>query len=272
MVATPIGNLMDITLRALDALAQADLVVCEDTRVTGKLLTHFGIRTQMLAYTDHSAAKARPKIMAALEAEQRVALVSDAGTPLISDPGYKLVEACLAAEVKVIPVPGASALLAALVGAGLPTDRVLFAGFLPAKAKARRDALAGLAAVDATLVAYESGPRLADSLAEMAAVLGPRPAAVARELTKLHEEFRHGSLAELADAYGTAAPKGELVIVIGPPAAKAAPSGADLDTALRTAMASMSIRDAAATVAEATGLPRRDVYARALKLKAAHDG
>lgn len=269
VVATPIGNLMDITLRALDVLAQADLVVCEDTRVTGKLLSHFGLRVPMTAYTDHSAATVRPKILAALAEGKAVVLVSDAGTPLISDPGYKLVEACLAENIRVIPVPGASALLSALVSAGLPTDRVLFAGFLPAKAKARRDTIAGLASVDATLVTFETGPRLAAALADMAAALGPRPAAVTRELTKLHEEIRRGTLATLAAAFAEGgAPKGELVIVTGPPQEVDAPTAGDLDAALRTAMETMSVRDAAAAVAAASGAAKRDVYARALALKA----
>ncbi len=273
MVATPIGNLMDITLRALDVLSQADLVACEDTRVTGKLLSHFGLSAPLLAYNDHSGAKVRPKILAALDKGQRVALVSDAGTPLISDPGYKLVKTCLDAGHKVIPVPGASALLAAAVAAGLPTNRLVFCGFLPPKAKARQQALAKLAAIDASVVVYENGPRLAATLSDMAGLMDGRSAVVARELTKLHEEVRRGPLRDLAEVMAAESPpKGEVVVMIGPPAPDTAVNAADLDQALTAAMASMSVRDAAATVAAATGVAKKDVYSRALALAAKTDG
>lgn len=267
VVATPIGNLMDMTFRAVDVLKQAHLIACEDTRVTGKLLKHFGVETPMIAYNDHNGAKVRPRLLADMNAGQTIALVSDAGTPLISDPGYKLVQACAAQGIKVSPIPGASALLAGLVTAGLPTDRVMFSGFLPAKQKARRTHLATFATIDATLVFYESGPRLAESLADMAAVLGPRPAAVARELTKLYEEVRRDPLDQLAAAYAAEpAAKGEIVVLIGPPDPKEM-MATDIDTALREAMESMSVRDAAADVAALSGQPRRTLYARALELK-----
>lgn len=269
VVATPIGNLMDMTFRALDVLKQADVIACEDTRVTGKLLKHFGIATPMIAYNDHNGSKVRPKLLADMKAGQTVALVSDAGTPLISDPGYKLVQGCADEQIKVSPVPGASALLAGLVAAGLPTDRVLFAGFLPPKQKARLAHLATLAATDTTLVFYESGPRLAESLQDMAQALGPRSAAVARELTKLYEEVRRDPLDQLAKAYAAEpAAKGEIVVIVGPPETKTL-SATDIDAALRDAMATLSVRDAAADVSALSGQPRRALYARALELRAA---
>lgn len=265
-VATPIGNLRDVTLRALDVLAAADLVLCEDTRVTGRLLQAYGIEAELQPYHEHNAARVRPKVVDRLRRGAVVALVSDAGTPLVSDPGYKLVRECVENGVSVTPVPGASALLAALAAAGLPTDRFLFAGFLPAKAGARRKALGELAAVPATLVFYEAPSRLAAALADMAATLGERTAAVARELTKLHEETVRGSLEDLARRYAEAAPpKGELVVVVGPPA-RAAPGAQEVDAALADALATMSVRDAAAAVSEATGIPRKQAYARALAL------
>ena len=269
MVATPIGNLGDISLRALEVLAEVDLVACEDTRTTRKLLTAHGIAARLTAYHDHNAARVRPKLMARLECGAAVALVSDAGTPLISDPGYKLVAAAAEANVTVTAVPGASAGLAALTVSGLPSDRFLFAGFLPNKSGARRRALAELARVPASLVIYESARRLPAALTDMAEVLGPRPAAVARELTKLHEEVRRGTLAELAEHYQAAGPpKGELVVVVGPPGpdAATAPDPEALDAQLRAAFRHASLRVAVAAVAEATGLPRRQVYARALEL------
>ncbi|MFN3461372.1 MAG: 16S rRNA (cytidine(1402)-2'-O)-methyltransferase [Oceanibaculum sp.] len=272
IVATPIGNLGDLTMRARDILAAADLVACEDTRVTGKLLSAFGLKRPLLAYNDHNAEKVRPTLLEAVRQGKAVALVSDAGTPLISDPGYKLVRDAAEAGLAVTAAPGPSALLAALVLAGLPTDRFLFAGFLPPKSGARRTALGELASVPATLVFYESGPRLAASLADMAAVLGDRPAAVARELTKLFEEVRRDPLSALAAHYAEAGPpKGEIVIVVGAPAAQAA-SADTLDAALRRALASNSTRDAAALVAGETGLPRKQVYARALELARERDG
>lgn len=272
IVATPIGNLGDLTMRARDILATAELVACEDTRVTGKLLTAFGLKRPLIAYNDHNADKVRPTLLDAVRQGKAVALVSDAGTPLISDPGYKLVRDAAAAGLAVTAAPGPSALLAALVLAGLPTDRFLFAGFLPPKSGARRTALGELAAVPATLVFYESGPRLAASLADMAAVLGDRPAAVARELTKLFEEVRRDPLSALAAHYTEAGPpKGEIVIVVGAPAELGA-SADTLDAALRRALQDNSTRDAAALVAGETGLPRKQVYARALELAQERDG
>ena len=268
LVATPIGNLADISLRALDVLARADLVACEDTRTTRKLFTAHGIAARLTAYHDHNAARVRPKLMARLECGAAVALVSDAGTPLISDPGYKLVAAAAEANVTVTAVPGASAGLAALTVSGLPSDRFLFAGFLPNKTGARRRALAELASIPASLVIYESARRLPAALADMAEILGPRPAAVARELTKLHEEVRRGPLSALAEHYASAGPpRGELVVVVGPPGPDAAAPGPEvLDAQLRAAFRRTSLRDAVAAVAEASGLPRRQVYARALEL------
>lgn len=267
VVSTPIGNLGDISARALTTLQSVDAIACEDTRVTAVLLRRYGIATPMMPYHDHNAERVRPALLAQMAAGGRIALVSDAGTPLLSDPGFKLVQACAAQSIVVTPIPGASAMLAALVTAALPTDRVLFAGFLPPKQGARRRALAELKAVPATLVFYESAPRLADSLADMAAELGPRMAAVCRELTKRYEEVRRGDLATLAAAYESeGAPKGEIVIVVGGPAAEAEASPEDVDAALRAALATMSVRDAASEVAAALGQPKRTVYARALAL------
>lgn len=267
IVATPIGNLGDLSDRARRTLAEADVVACEDTRVTGGLLQRIGARAALMPYHEHNAERMRPQLLERLRAGAVVALVSDAGTPLVSDPGYKLVRDAAEIGIPVVPVPGPSALLAALMVAGLPTDRFLFAGFLPSKAKARRDALRELAAVPATLVFYEAVHRLAESLAAMAEELGPRPAAVCRELTKLHEEVRRGALDTLADQYAAAgAPKGEVVVVVGPPVPTDAPAAADLDGLLRAALKEQSVRDAAATVAAATGLKKRIVYARALEL------
>ncbi|MDE1969736.1 MAG: 16S rRNA (cytidine(1402)-2'-O)-methyltransferase [Alphaproteobacteria bacterium] len=267
LVATPIGNLADVTLRALDVLRRTDAVLCEDTRVTAKLLARHGVAAATQPYHDHNAERVRPAILARLKAGAALALVSDAGTPLVSDPGYKLVRAALAEGIAVTVVPGASAALTALLGSGLPPDRFLFAGFLPPKAAARRRTLEEIKDVGATLIVYESAPRLAESLADMAEILGPRPAAVARELTKLHEEVRRDDLAALADHYRTAGPpKGELVLVVGPPPPAAA-SDAELDRALGVALAHKSLREAVEEVAVATGARRRQVYARALALK-----
>ncbi len=267
-MATPIGNLGDITLRALDCLAGVDLIACEDTRVTAKLLGRYGITTQTTAYHDHNAAKVRPGLLRRLGAGLRVALVSDAGTPLVNDPGYKLVREAVAAGISVTALPGPSAVLAALSLAAVPTDRFLFAGFLPPKGEGRRKVLAELARVPASLIFFEGVSRVADAVADMAQVLGgERSAAVARELTKLHEEVRRGTLADLAASYvDTDDPRGEVVIVVGPPV-EAAATEADIDVALRTALATMSVREAADAVAGATGAPRRAVYARALALK-----
>ena len=265
-MATPIGNAEDITVRALKTLGAADVIVCEDTRVTAKLLARHAIERPLLAYHEHNAERMRPLLLERLRRGERVALVSDAGTPLISDPGFKLVRAALAEGLPVTTLPGPSAALAALVLSGLPSDRFLFAGFLPPKAAARRRALAELQAVNATLVFFEGAPRLADALADMAAVLGKRPAAVARELTKLYEEVRRGDLADLAAHYRAAGPpRGELAVVVAPPDRQApALSEEALDRQLVEALGTMSIRDASAAVAAATGRPRREVYARAL--------
>jgi 16S rRNA (cytidine1402-2'-O)-methyltransferase len=269
VVATPIGNAADVTLRALALLREADVIACEDTRVTAKLLALHGISTSLLAYHDHNAERMRPLLLERLRQGEAVALVSDAGTPLVSDPGFKLVRDAIAQGLPVRTLPGASAPLAALVLSGLPTDRFFFGGFLPAKAAARRRALDEVAAVPATLIFFEAAPRLADALADMAEILGDRPAAVARELTKLHEEVRHGMLKEIARHYAASgAPKGEIVIVVAPPEkGVAAPAQETLDAQLLAALDAMSLRDASAAVAAATGLPRRDVYARALALR-----
>jgi 16S rRNA (cytidine1402-2'-O)-methyltransferase len=273
VVATPIGNLSDVTLRGLSILASADLVLCEDTRVTRRLLDHYGLRPTLLAYHEHNAAAVRPRVLARLDTGATIALVSDAGTPLISDPGYKLVDAAIAAGHRVYPIPGASALLAALVAAGLPTDRFLFDGFLPPKGGQRRARAAELARIPATLVLYESGPRLAGSLADLAAELGERPAAICRELTKAFEEVRRGSLGELAQHYAEVGPpKGEIVIVVGPPGGESPAVSADtLDAKLSAALARRSLKDAVEAVAEETGLKRRDVYQRALALAGRKD-
>ncbi len=273
LVATPIGNLADISLRALDVLARADLIACEDTRTSRKLLGAHGIQGALTAYHEHNAARVRPRLMERLKCGAAVALISDAGTPLVSDPGFKLVEAAIAGGVAVTAIPGASAGLTALSVSGLPTDRFFFAGFLPAKAGARRRVLAELAPLRASLVFYESARRLPAALAQMAEVLGPRPAAVARELTKLHEEVRRGALPELAAHNRTAGPpKGEVVVVVGPPQEGPSPRAAeDLDARLRAALAGASLRDAVATVAAARGLPRKRVYARALELAGESD-
>jgi 16S rRNA (cytidine1402-2'-O)-methyltransferase len=244
------------------------VIACEDTRVTGVLLRRFGIATAMTPYHDHNAARVRPGLVKRMQAGDAIALVSDAGTPLLSDPGFKLVQECAAANIAVVPIPGASALLAALVTAAIPTDRVLFAGFLPAKQTARRADLADLKPLRATLVFYESAQRLADTLADMAAILGARPAAVCRELTKRHEEVRRDTVDALAAHYGASdTPKGEIVIVVGGATGEDKPvTDADIDDALRRALATHSVRDAAAVVAAELGQPKRLVYARAIAL------
>jgi 16S rRNA (cytidine1402-2'-O)-methyltransferase len=266
IVATPIGNLSDITLRALATLAGSDLIACEDTRVTRKLLDRYAITTPLTPYHDHNAATARPKLLHRLADGAAIALVSDAGTPLISDPGYKLVRAVQEAGHPVTALPGPSALLAALAVAGLPTDQFLFAGFLPPKQAARRTRIAELAGVPATLVLYESGPRLGATLADLAAGLGERETAVCRELTKLHEEVRRAPLASLAQSLAAEEVRGEIVLVIAPPQEPAQPSAADTDALLKQALARASLKDAVSEIADATGRPRREIYRRALML------
>lgn len=266
IVATPIGNLGDITPRAAAVLGAAAVIAAEDTRVTAKLLAHLKLKVPMQAYHDHSAEHVRPALIARAGHEV-VALVSDAGTPLISDPGYKLVRDARAAGVAIITLPGPCAAVAALTLAGLPTDRFLFAGFLPAKMAARATAIAELAGIRATLVLYESGPRLAESLAALAAGLGPRPASISREITKRFEETLTGTLPELASAIAGRPRKGEIVITIGPPLPTEAPDEATLDAALAAALATGSLKTAVAEVTAKLGLPRAQVYARALALK-----
>jgi 16S rRNA (cytidine1402-2'-O)-methyltransferase len=265
-VSTPIGNLGDVTLRALSTLAAADLIACEDTRVTRKLLDRYAIGAPVTPYHDHNAATARPKLLQKLAEGAAIALVSDAGTPLISDPGYKLVRAAQEAGYAVTAIPGASSILAALTVSGLPTDQFFFAGFLPPKQAARRARIAELARVPATLIVFETGPRLAETLADLAAALGEREAAVCRELTKLHEEVRRALLATLAHASAEHETRGEFVLVIAPPTALALASEDDADALLRAALARTSLKDAVGEVAVATGLPRRTLYQRALAL------
>lgn len=266
VVATPIGNLRDITLRALDVLSGCDLLLAEDTRVTGKLLSAYGLSKTMLRYDEHAAERARPRIMAALGQGQSVAQVSDAGTPLVSDPGFRLVKEVIAAGHRVFPIPGPSAALAALTLAGLPTDRFLFAGFPPPKSAARRTFLAEVANVHATLIFYESGPRLRASLTDMAAVFGDREAAVARELTKLFETTVRGTLFELAADPRLDTPKGEIVVLVGPGVERAS-TPEDADDALADALTRLPPGEAASEVARALGLNRRDLYRRAMALK-----
>jgi 16S rRNA (cytidine1402-2'-O)-methyltransferase len=266
LIATPIGNLGDISLRALGALAAADVIACEDTRVTRKLTAHYGIATPLTPYHEHNAGEARPKILARLSAGEIVALVSDAGTPLISDPGYKLAREASAAGHSVTALPGASAVLAALSLSALPTDRFFFEGFLPPKQAARQSRIAALSRIPATLVLFESGPRIGAALSDLAQGLGQREAAVCRELTKLHEEVRRAPLDSLARDYaGDAETRGEFVIVIAPPSEEVS-EVKDLDALLRRALTRVSVKDAVGEVASATGLPRRDVYQRALEL------
>ena len=266
IVATPIGNLSDLSPRAASVLARADLIAVEDSRVTAKLLQHIGTKRPMIAYHDHNADRVRPGLVADL-GHKAIALVSDAGTPLISDPGYKLVRAARAAGHAVTTIPGPCAAIAALTLAGLPTDRFLFMGFLPAKAKARADAITEVAGVRATLVFYESGPRLATTLAALADGLGDRDAAVTREISKTFEEAVGGTLSSLAARYADAPPRGEIVIVVGPPGEAPPPAEADVDALLAEALLRLPAARAAAEVAKATGLPRRDLYTRALALK-----
>lgn len=270
VVATPIGNLGDITLRALSALRSAEVILCEDTRVTAKLLRHYGINARTEAYHEHNAARKRPEILAHLEAGGSYALVSDAGTPLISDPGYRLVREAREAGLRVEALPGASSVMTALAVAGLPTDRFLFAGFLPPKAGAAREVLEELANIQTTLVFFESPRRVAATLARMAEVLGgEREVAVARELTKLYEEVRRDTLAALAAHYAESEePRGEIVLLVGPPAQAKAVDAAAVDAALAKALSHASLKEAVSAVAQAFSLPKNAVYARALELKA----
>lgn len=265
IVATPIGNLGDLSTRAAETLRSVDTILAEDKRVTAKLLAHVGAKAPMATYHDHSDGALRERILAEL-ATKAVALVSDAGTPLISDPGYKLVRAAREAGHAVRTLPGPCAAIAALTLAGLPTDRFLFMGFLPAKPKARGDAITEVAGVRASLVLYESGPRLGESLAALAAGLGGRQAAVVREISKLHEECVASDLAELAARFASAPPKGEIVIVIGPPPEREAAGAEELDAALEDALSRLSPSRAAAEVAAALGVPRKRAYARAIEL------
>ncbi|MGZ8286950.1 MAG: 16S rRNA (cytidine(1402)-2'-O)-methyltransferase [Allosphingosinicella sp.] len=266
IVATPIGNLSDLSPRAADVLTRADLIAVEDSRVTAKLLHHIGVKRPMTPYHDHNAERVRPQLLERMR-RGAVALVSDAGTPLISDPGFKLVRDARAAGITVTTIPGPSAVVAALTLAGLPTDRFLFLGFLPPKAGAKANAIAEVASVRATLVLYESGPRLAATLRALGEGLGDREAAVAREISKKFEETVTGTLSELAERYSEAGPKGEIVVVVAPPGEAEAAGEEEVDSALREAMGRLSASRAAAEVAERLGVPRRQVYERALKLR-----
>jgi 16S rRNA (cytidine1402-2'-O)-methyltransferase len=266
VVSTPIGNLGDITLRAIAVLARADAVLCEDTRHSRTLLSHFGIGTPARPYHEHNAAKERPRVLADLAAGQRIALISDAGTPLVSDPGWKLVREAIDAGHRVEALPGASATLSALAVAGLPTDAFLFAGFLPPKSAARRTRIAELAAVPATLVFFEAPSRIAETIADLATVLGARPAAIARELTKLHEEVRRARLDRLAADLEGGTLKGEAVILVGPPQ-QGEVSDDDIAARLAAALEQMSLRDAAKAVADALGVPKSRVYDLGLRLR-----
>lgn len=268
VIPTPIGNLRDITLRALDVLDGVDLIACEDTRITQRLLNAYGLKTPMTAYHDHNAARQRPRLIRQLAEGGTIALLSDAGTPMISDPGYKLVRAAIEAEHAVTVLPGASAVLTGLLASGLPTDRFMFAGFAPTRTNARRRFFADLTECPASLIFFESPKRLASTLADMAQALGDRPAAVARELTKRYEEIRRGDLSGLAEFYAEQpAPKGEIVIIVGPPGAAAELTAAEIDAAIRAALLDRGVKQAAADVSQALGLPRRQIYQRALQLR-----
>ena len=273
LVATPIGNLGDITLRALETLAGADVLACEDTRVTRVLLDRYGIRQRPTPYHEHNAAEAGPRLIEALETGQSVALVSDAGTPLVSDPGYRLGQLVIEAGHKVVPIPGASAPLAALVASGLPNDAFLFAGFLPTKEKGRRDRLAELSKIPATLIFFESPHRIAATLVSAADVLGPgRAACVGRELTKAFEEISRASLGELAEAFDGRNVKGEIVLLVGPPAYDDVPAAVDVDILLEELSSTMPAAKAAAEAARLTGLSKRDLYQRLVAMKGKDGG
>jgi 16S rRNA (cytidine1402-2'-O)-methyltransferase len=267
LVATPIGNLGDITLRALETLAGVDIIACEDTRITRRLTERYAIAAQLKPYHEHNAALARPKILERLAQGASIALVSDAGTPLISDPGFKLVREVCAAGFAVIALPGPSSVLAALSVAALPTDRFFFEGFLPPRQTARRARLAELSRIGATLVMFESGNRVRETLADLADIMGARDAAICREMTKLHEEIRRAKLSELARSSEALETRGEFVLVIGPPAAGAqVMAGEELDELLRASLRRCSVKDAVAHAVELSGRPRREIYARALEL------
>ena len=267
LVATPIGNLGDITLRALETLAGVDIIACEDTRITRRLTERYAITALLKPYHEHNAALARPKILERLAQGASIALVSDAGTPLISDPGFKLVREVCAAGHAVIALPGPSSVLAALAVAALPTDRFFFEGFLPSKETARRARLAELARIDATLVMFESGNRVQDSLRDLADIMGTRDAAVCREMTKLHEDVRRAPLAELARSAGSLETRGEFVLVVGPlPKGAQVMAEEELDELLRNQLRHGSVKDAVAHAVELSGRPRREIYARALEL------
>jgi 16S rRNA (cytidine1402-2'-O)-methyltransferase len=268
LVATPIGNLGDITLRALETLAGVDIIACEDTRITRRLTERYAIAAQLKPYHDHNAALARPKLLDHLAQGAAIALVSDAGTPLISDPGFKLVREACAAGNRVFALPGPSSVLTALSVAALPTDRFFFEGFLPAKENARQARLKELAGIDATLVMFESGHRVQDTVRDLAAIMGERDAAICREMTKMHEEVQRATLAELARSATTLETRGEFVLVVGPPSARAQTMTGDaLDELLRRRLERDSVKDAVAHAVEMSGRPRREVYARALELK-----
>ena len=267
VVATPIGNLGDVTLRALETLAGVDIIACEDTRITRRLTERYGITAVLKPYHEHNAALARPKILERLAQGESIALVSDAGTPLISDPGFKLVREVSAAGHRVIALPGPSSVLNALSVAALPTDRFFFEGFLPPKQTARRARISELSRIDATLVLFESGTRVQDSLRDLAEAMGMRLAAICREMTKLHEEVRRAPVAELARSADTLETRGEFVLVIGPPAADAQTMTKDaVDELLRSSLQRDSLKDAVAHAMELSGRPRREIYARALEL------
>jgi len=267
LVATPIGNLGDITLRALETLAGVDIIACEDTRITRRLTERYAIAAQLRSYHEHNAALARPKILQWLAQGAAIALVSDAGTPLISDPGFKLVREACAAGHRVVALPGPSSVLTALSVAALPTDRFFFEGFLPARENARQARLKELAGMDATLVMFESGSRVQDTLRDLAAIMGERDAAICREMTKMHEEVHRATLAELARSATTLETRGEFVLVVGPPSAAARTMTGDaLEDFLRTRLASDSVKDAVAHAVAMSGRPRREIYARALEL------
>lgn len=268
VAATPIGNLKDVTYRVVEALAAADRILCEDTRQTAKLCAAYGIKTPRAAYNEHNADKVQPEIIEALKGGGAICLVSDAGTPLISDPGFRLVRAARDAGVKVIPLPGPSAAIAALSASGAPSEKFLFAGFPPAKDEARVSFFKSLSAIEATLIFYEGPSRLGESLGAMRDAFGDRRAVVARELTKLFEEFDEGSLGALAAKYAATPPKGEIVVIVHPPRPAEAATSSDIDAFIAAALASMSVKDAAAAAADALGVSRRAAYERALALKA----